>query len=276
MEKRKFFYYCLGFVGLFFFFSGVRFLIEEILCPIFFNVRNYAEGTTLFYYLYDNLFWGSNIIFTSSLIWFLNYALKTEKEKEKLSEENSKSRINLLKSQINPHFIFNSLNNIYSLVYQKSDKSLNAIEKLGDLLRFTSNEIENDYTPIKNEVRYIENLIQLESLRLKFPENIILTKEIDNENLQIPPMILIPFVENAFKHGDLNDFSEPLIIDIKTDNNQLNFSQKNKIIQKKKDSGNGIGIENVRKRLQFLYPNQYQLEIKNKNSVFEVNLTINL
>lgn len=276
IKQKKFLYYPMGFVGIFFFFSSVRFFVEEIACPLFFNCRNYTEGTTLFYYLYDNLYWGSNIIFTSSLIWFLNYAIQSEKEKEKLYEENNKAKMNLLKSQINPHFIFNSLNNIYSLVYQKSDKSLNAIEKLSDLLRFTSNEIEHDFISIINEVQYIESLIELESLRLKFPKNIRLVKEIDDENLIIPPMILIPFVENAFKHGDINDENNPLIIKIKTTDKKLIFFQNNKIILKKKDLNNGVGIKNVKRRLELLYPGRFTLNIENDYLYYCVNLKINL
>lgn len=266
--------FAVGFFLAFFFFIFLRYGIEEILFVKIIGHGNYFEGTTFSYYIFDNFYWGSNAVFISSLIWFLDYTFAKEKENQVLLKQKKEAELSLLKSQINPHFIFNTLNNIYSLVNQKSDKSLMAIEKLGDLLRYSGKELEKDFTDIGSEVNYLQNFIDLESLRLQNPENIRFKAEISNPNLKIAPMLLIPFVENAFKHGDLKN--DILNIEIKNEGNELFFSQKNKISNNQKDTTSGIGIENVKKRLELLYPEKHTLKITNNSHFYEVNLKIEL
>ena len=244
----------------FFFFIFFRYLVEEIFFLKIFGMRNYVDGTTVLYYIFDNFYWGSNAIFISSLIWFLDYSVRIDKENRTLLQQKNEAEMSLLKSQINPHFIFNTLNNIYSLVNQKSDKSLNAIEKLGDLLRFSTTEIRKDFTSLHSEIQYLKNYIDLESLRISTPENILFEDKTENKDLKIAPMILIPFVE----------------ISIETKANQLLFHQKNKISNLEKDKSSGIGIENVKKRLSIIYPDKHQLEILNDGEFYEVNLMVNL
>lgn len=274
MKKSSLSFFILGFLLSFFFFIFFRYLVEEIFFLKIFGMRNYVDGTTVLYYIFDNFYWGSNAIFISSLIWFLDYSVRIDKENRTLLQQKNEAEMSLLKSQINPHFIFNTLNNIYSLVNQKSDKSLNAIEKLGDLLRFSTTEIRKDFTSLHSEIQYLKNYIDLESLRISTPENILFEAKTENKDLKIAPMILIPFVENAFKHGNLRNF--PLEISIETKANQLLFHQKNKISNLEKDKSSGIGIENVKKRLSIIYPDKHQLEILNDGEFYEVNLMVNL
>jgi len=273
-RKRKFLYFIGGIFLNFLVFILLRYSVEEILYPAVLGFRNYQEGTSFSFYFIDNLYYGSTAVFMSSVIWFLNYSIKTDKENRILQKEKSEAQNSLLKSQINPHFIFNTLNNIYSLVNMKSEKSLTAIEKLGDLLRFSSNEITKDFTTLGNEIQYVKSYLDLESLRIQNPENIYFSDETKNKNLKIAPMILIPFVENAFKHGDLkNDILE---ISVKTEGNNLYFYQRNKISRKQKDQSSGIGIENVRKRLNILYPQKHQLNIDKNDDYFTINLNMEL
>ena len=272
IKKNKAIYYIFGLITGFLFFAFLRYGIEEILFPKVFGFRNYFEGTSIFYYIFDNFYWGSNAIFISSLIWFLDYSFKIEKQNKKLLVEKKIAEVSLLKSQINPHFIFNTLNNIYSLVYQKSEKALPAIEKLGDLLRFSGKEITNDFISLMSEIRYIESLIELESLRFTNPENVQLELNIENENIQIAPMIIIPFVENAFKHGDIQN--SPIIISIKNIGTEIHFHQKNKISNAKKDVTSGIGIKNVKQRLEFIYGKNHSLKIDSEKEFYELNLII--
>lgn len=271
-RKNKVIYYILGILGAFLFFTFLRYSIEEVLFPIFLGFSNYNEGTGITYYIFDNFYWGSNVVFISSLIWFLNYSFTLQKENKKLIEEKKSAEVSLLKSQINPHFIFNTLNNIYSLVYQKSDKALPAIEKLGDLLRFSGKEITKDFIPLKNEIEYIESLVDLESLRFSSPEKVQLKINVENKNIQIAPMILIPFVENAFKHGDIS--SEIIQISIESKGNAIHFHQRNKISTSKKDINSGIGIKNVTQRLDLIYGQNYSLKITAENGFYETNLII--
>ena len=252
----------------------LKFLIEELFLKLILGYKVEGFPDTISALLFFSAIQSTMPILFSSFIWFVSYAFKAEREKQQLLEQKNEAEMSLLKSQINPHFIFNTLNNIYSLVNQKSDKSLNAIEKLGDLLRFSGTEINKDFTSLHNEIQYVRNYIDLESLRMVNPENIIFEDKAKNENLKITPMILIPFVENAFKHGNLKD--SPLNILIETKGNLLHFYQRNKTSNQEKDKSSGIGIKNVRKRLSIIYPEKHSLVISDKNGFYEVNLTIYL
>lgn len=258
-------------VGCFVFF---RYLTEELILPMFIGRGNYAEGTTIWFYYFDNVFYSSSTLFISTALALFNIFFKREEERQQLIEEKQSAELKALKTQINPHFIFNSLNNIYSLVYQKSDKALPAIEELSEMLRYSTKDLEKDFIPLKRELGYIESLIALEKLRIRNPEMVKCTSKIENEDLQISPMLLVPFVENAFKHGDLNNGG--LNIDLKEKNNILSFRIENKKRQGSKDHSSGIGIGNVQKRLALIYPNKHELNITDNQNSFIVELTLQL
>lgn len=261
------------FVGVFFFVL-FRYSLEEVLLPKIAGFRNYAEGTSLGYYFYDNIYYSSLTIFVSTSLWLFTYYSKLERERTKLIEERKHAELQALKTQINPHFIFNSLNNIYSLVYQNSDKALPAIEKLGELLRYTTKDLEQEFISLDKEIGYLESLIELEKLRIRNPELLVVEKNISQSGLLISPMILVPFVENAFKHGDFR--GKGFSLAISEDFGKLKFHLRNFKIVREKDKVSGIGIENVRKRLEILYPKKYELHIKDIESEFIVDLRIDL
>ena len=273
-KKQKMYAIIGGIVSIILFFSLLRYSIEEVLFPIIFGFRNYNEKTTLVYYIYDNIFFSYNAIFVATLIWLLNNALKTEREKRQLIEENKNSQLQALKTQINPHFIFNTLNNIYALVYQNSDKALPAIEELGQLLRYSTKDLEKDFISLDKEVGYLDSLIALEKLRIKNPELLNVEKKLSHPKLNISPMLLVPFVENAFKHGDFRN--KGFEMKISDENKVLHFYLLNYKKEKMKDVISGIGIENVRKRLEILYPKKYELNIVETETNFTIDLKIDL
>lgn len=273
-KKQKMYAIIGGIVSIFLFFSLLRYSIEEVLFPIVLGFRNYHEKTTLVYYIYDNIFFSYNAIFVATLIWLLNNALKTEREKRQLIEENKNSQLQALKTQINPHFIFNTLNNIYALVYQNSEKALPAIEELGQLLRYTTKDLEKDFITLDKEIGYLDSLIALEKLRIKNPELLNVEKNLNHPMLNISPMLLVPFVENAFKHGDFRN--KGFDMKISDENKVLHFYLLNYKKEKMKDVISGIGIENVRKRLEILYPKKYELKITETETDFTVDLKIDL
>ncbi|MCL1657840.1 MULTISPECIES: sensor histidine kinase [Elizabethkingia] len=235
---------------------------------------NYAEGTPFLFYFYDNIYFSSLTIFVSTSLWLFSYYSKLEKERVQLIEEKKNAELQALKTQINPHFIFNSLNNIYSLVYQNSDKALPALEELSQLLRYSTKDLEKDFILLDKEVGYMESLIALEKLRIKNPELIIFDKDIKNPKLLISPMLLVPFVENAFKHGDIN--GKGMELKVSDDNSRLHFYLRNSKKQRMKDFSSGIGIGNVKKRLQLIYPDKHWLEITETEDTFIVDLKIEL
>ncbi|WP_257621397.1 sensor histidine kinase [Chryseobacterium sp. NKUCC03_KSP] len=261
------------FVGVFFFVL-FRYSLEEILLFKLFGFRNYAEGTSLGFYFFDNIYYSSLTIFVSTSLWLFTYYSKLEAERAQLIEERKNAQLQALKTQINPHFIFNTLNNIYSLVYQNSEKALPAIEELGQLLRYSTKDLEKDFITLDKEIGYLDSLIALEKLRIKKPELLNVEKKLSHPKLNISPMLLVPFVENAFKHGDFRNKGFDMKI---SDNNKvLHFYLLNFKKEKMKDAVSGIGIENVRKRLEILYPKKYELNMIETETNFTVDLKIDL
>ncbi|MCT4223854.1 histidine kinase [Elizabethkingia anophelis] len=263
-----------GFFISVFCFALLRYSVEEVLLRALTGHGNYHEKTTLLFYFYDNIFYSTATIFFSTSFCLFKFFSRSEKEKYELIEEKKNAELQALKTQINPHFIFNSLNNIYSLVYQNSDKALPALEELSQLLRYSTKDLEKDFIQLDKEIGYMESLIALEKLRIKNPELILFNKDLKNPKLSISPMLLVPFVENAFKHGDIN--GKGMELKVSDDNGRLHFYLRNSKKQRMKDFSSGIGIGNVRKRLQLIYPDNHWLEITETEDAFIVDLKIDL
>ena len=213
---------------------------------------------------------GTSIKATQSL--YLNEEKRKEIQNEKLSAE-----LLFLKSQINPHFFFNTLNNLYYLAQTKSDQSPVAILKLSEIMRYIIYEAVKDRVPLAKEIDYIQNYIDLQRLRLNDNVSIEFTAHLGVQSHQIGPMLLIPFVENAFKHGI--DYTQPTTVSISAlmEDNTLHFCVKNPYIQQNRVNlvSSGVGLKNVKKRLELLYPSNFRLSIQ-EDQLFTVDLHINL
>ena len=215
-----------------------------------------------------------------SALVFKSIQVRNQKEeslelKNKMLEAESQA----LKAQINPHFLFNSLNNIYSLAQIKSDKTPNAILHLSDILRFVTYESSQDKVSVKDEIKLIESFIQLQYLKDDNHSNISVEIKANNEQSQIAPLLLIPFIENSFKHGNHEDKENGWIkIDLKMDGRKLIMTCANSASNKinVKDKTGGVGLENVKKRLALLYPGKHKLTIKDDLKSYLVNLEIDL
>lgn len=253
---------------------GSRYFIQEVLGPLFFGEGNYAPGYTLRYYFVDNLYFTGLYILPSVIFFFITYSRFQESLRNELVLSQTKAELSYLKSQINPHFLFNSLNNIYSLVNQNSKQSLPAIEKLSMLMRYMLYQ-KNDFVPVVEELNYLRNYIDLQRMRYEnLPGKIEMN---EREGLQLPPLTLIPLVENAFKHGSFRNESEPLIIRLDwLDEKKMYFMVENSISSGSKDSDGGVGLSNVKRRLDILYPGKYLLETSLRNKRYKTELTIEL
>ncbi|MBW1295085.1 sensor histidine kinase [Aquimarina litoralis] len=193
-------------------------------------------------------------------------------EKEKIEAE-----LIQLRNQVHPHFLFNTLNNLYALIIKKSDDAEVAVLKLSKLMRYMLYEANTDKVSIKKEISYLKNYVDLEKLRFGNFVDISFHSELDDDYL-IAPFLIIPFVENAFKHGTSSSKKSWIVINISTKQNKLVLHIENSKFQNnhpEKNFTGGIGFTNVKKRLDLLYPNNYSLDINDSNESFEVLLQLN-
>lgn len=219
------------------------------------------------------------VLFLSTIYRNIRVSLQKEKESLELKSRITEAESNMLKSQINPHFLFNTLNNIYSMAQLKSDQTPKAVHRLSELLRYVIYDCNQEFVQLGQEVRYLKSYIELNLMKDENITNISYDLEPIDEHLPIAPMILIPYVENAFKHSHFEDIENSWIkIMLTTTGNRLNFAISNTIpeITKAKDKTSGIGLENVAKRLQLIYPNRHYLNFDKRDGIFKVELIIDL
>ena len=204
------------------------------------------------------------------------------RRKQKLNEELIKAKaeveIKLLKGQLHPHFLFNSLNNIYSLALSKSELTADSILKLTELLDYLVYRASMDTVPLAKEVQLLENYLGLEQLRYGDKLQVKADIAVQNDNMAIAPLLLLPFAENCFKHGGVGaDGIFRVELHLYTDPKRLYFSlsnSKRKTTNSAPTSSGGVGLENIQKRLNLLYPERHQLQISNAEEQYEVTLEI--
>ena len=251
----------------------IRYALQELAGRYFFGAGNYKKGVSLWYYMIDNFYYSFLYFAIAITYFFVRHAFKNEKEKMELLVENKATQLQLLKSQINPHFLFNNLNNIYSLVYQKSENALPTIDKLSNLLRYSLYEVGQKVT-IDQEMNQIDNFIELQKLRLDKKLELVIKPGKVTQNIEIPPLLFFPFIENAFKHGELHNEKNPIRIELDQDGKYIYFTSSNKVASIEKDEVGGIGLENIRKRLNLIYGNKHSFSIVEKDDLFQVSLKI--
>ncbi len=200
--------------------------------------------------------------------WIQNQQLMKEKEKQYLETE-----LNFLKTQIHPHFFFNTLNNLYSLTLKKSDQAPEVVLKLSSLMSYMLYESNTPKVSLTKEINYLQNYLDLEKLRFGQRLSVLFEMEGPIDEVSIPPMILILFVENSFKHGVKNNIHHIVIeISLKVDGGFLFFRIKNPIGENVLKENTGIGLKNARRRLDLLYGNNHQLDVSEKDNEFIVYL----
>jgi two-component system LytT family sensor kinase len=206
--------------------------------------------------------------------WYTN-----EKERKEIQTQKLSAELSLLKQQINPHFFFNTLNSIYSLASRKSEKTPEAIIKLSELMRYIIYESDKEFVPLRKELEYISNYVQLQRLRIKDEVEVLFTTAGEFNDIMIEPMLLLPFIENAFKHGIDYSQSGKILISVSVSISNLLLVVENPSIKKQKsmiEESSGKGLANSRKRLELLYPDQHELIISDGNDSFRIELKLNL
>lgn len=185
------------------------------------------------------------------------------------------AELSLLKAQINPHFLFNSLNNIYSLAMSKDDNTAPAILTLSNILRYVTEEVSHNFVPLDKEINCVRDYILLQELRMNKKMSVEFTTRGNSSGLFIAPMILMTFIENAFKYGVSTHHASPISIRLESDGDSLKFSCRNTIFSSNSSlESTGIGLKNTRQRLDLFYPGKYKLDIDASSDFFTVNLFI--
>ena len=215
-------------------------------------------------------FLACTILINLSYRWFRQLSRIKQLENDHLKKE-----ITLLKSQINPHFFFNTLNNLYALSLAKSDDTPRIILMLSELMRYTIYDCKEPYVFLESEIKYLDNYIALQRIRqgdsssMEFHNSVLVT------NVKVAPMIFIVLLENAFKHGvDSMSMGAKVIVDLKVDENTLQFKVENNFQELKNDKMGGLGLKNVNKRLSLLYGKNYSFTTTSKNGWFSAQLKI--
>jgi len=243
------------------------FLIYEKFQVLIYNTRD----------IYSMLAGTYFIVFLSAGIKLTEYWFNEQQRKQAALKEKVETELKMLKSQIHPHFLFNTLNNIYALALQKSDQAPEAIIKLSELLDYLIYHGENEFVPLKKEIALIEHYIELEKLRYGDRLQSSFEKTGDPDKVKIAPVLLLPFVENAFKHGISQSRDKVwLKILLEISNRSINFHIENSKpgSSSKISIPGGIGLENLKRRLAILYENRYTLEIFDKEDIYTVKLNL--
>ncbi len=255
---------------------------------LIFNVILNPAGSflSLFQYdfkgrVYDNIIPHFLLVSTGAAFKLvLDYA-RAQRRLGELAKEKAEAELNFLKSQINPHFLFNSLNSVYFLIDKNNKEARQALHKFSDMLRYQLYEMNGEKIPVEKEISYLQDYIALQRLRQNDNSSVSLHVAPDTQGFYIEPLLLVPFVENSFKHlSHFNDGKKNEIkINLSRQNGTFNFSIRNTTEGKKTPEllpQGGIGLANVKRRLELLYPQRHQLAIQEQEGWFDVQLTIKI
>jgi len=284
--NRQYVLFILSLMFTGYFFSALaRFSIVHIAEPFFrtdFEQENIVEILMDTEYLFTVYF---PSVYTIAFLMLIVYSVRRRANQirriELLEKEKATNELKFLRAQMQPHFLFNTLNNLYALTLAKSDLAPEVVLKLSEILDFILYQSNQSEIPIEKEIELIQGFIDLESLRYGDLIQVTFNHQVDVTSTKVSPLILLPFVENAFKHGTSGNLEDPTIrIDLKVANNQLTFSvfnNKPKASDQKRDAlHGGIGIKNLRRQLELNYPQKHTLEIQETETNYNIELTLAL
>ncbi len=259
---------------------GQRLVTYYLIYPMWYDGQLFPYGDLLHTYrIIKGILDINSVVILTASIKILTYWYKTEKSSEALAKQKLEAELKFLKGQIHPHFLFNTLNNLYSLTLQKSDKAPQVVLKLSGLVNYMLYHASEGKVALSKELESIQDYLALESLR--YGEELDLSFSIVGEvtHIQIAPLILLPFIENSFKHG-VSEETENRWIDIKLEIEKgvLSFcvanSKDQNTLEPTTIGEGGIGLRNVERRLELQYPNRHSLAIQDKGSSFHVEMIL--
>jgi sensor histidine kinase YesM len=272
-ERRKYVQYVLTLL----LFYGMMVILQLVASHLIFNT---LLGDQLYDYSIRQIRYFSFstfLILTVSVLLYMTLRyFSLLKEKSDIDAQRYRAELGQLKAQVQPHFLFNTLNNIYYEAYRESPRAAELIEKLSSMMRYFVEESPREMVPLTTELDFLKSYIELEKIRMRYQLEVNVIWPSAN-NVMIPPMLLIPLVENIFKHGiDKRRESNPIALQFGTDNGKLMFKTSNQIVNKKQKLAGGFGLRNLNQRLQLLYRDEYLLTTSSDGAVFNAELVIPL
>ncbi len=274
LEKKKWLLYIAVSVLVFTITIFARFLINKQFSDVEISGRLLTRDQRLFI---GAVLSASSIYLVSLAYQLLLNRFENEQKNMAIINEQNQAQIQFLKAQINPHFLFNTLHNIYSLAVVRSDQTAPMVFKLSELLRYVIYEGQEAKVALQKEIDHIEKFIDLFQMKHEEPQDIAFKKAGDFSDIWIEPMILIPFVENCFKHCDFDTNPDAFVrIELAVLEDKLVFSTTNTTNEqdRQKDKTGGVGLENIRRRLKLKYGDAYRLEIKKEKGMFELRFEL--
>jgi len=276
LYKKRYGLFVLLFIGMILTSSITKMYIIGQLAhdPTFFNI-----GGNLKARIYDNVIPHFFLVIAGAAFKLMFDQFRLQKKMTELAKEKAEAELNFLKSQINPHFLFNSLNSVYFLIDKNNPDARKALHKFSDMLRYQLYEANGEKIPIEKEINYLQDYVHLQQLRKDENYKVQFNCSPDVKEFSIEPLLLIPFVENAFKHiSHRTDGSNFVKLDMARSNGYFEFTVENsqeKGILTTEQHG-GIGMNNVKRRLELLYPDTHKLNVDDKPDTFKVNLKLKI
>ena len=244
------------------------FIVTSILIMIFNDVFGEVEGFIVF----------SLLFFTTMFIWMIRWVIIQIRSILSLKKEKKQIELMHLKSQVNPHFFFNTLNNLYGLIEQDTHKAQQLILKLSEMMRYSIYEGQKDWVSLDEEITYLENYMDLHKMRYHKTIDVRFDTEIEDRSIKIMPLLFIIMVENAFKHGVEKLRKDAFVhIKLKATKHNVDFEIENNFDNEEQDTSEGIGLNNLKKRLELVYFNRHELEISsNKVDLYKIRLKLSI
>ena len=263
--------------------SSYLIIVSIFICFIFLSNLKIANMSLLSRNFWFVLILVYLVVGLVSFVSLLNHNFKTDSKNKELQNKILETQLQIknqelqyLKKQIHPHFLFNTLNTIYGFAIKQSKDTPDIILKLSNLLDYILYQVNKPKVNLREEVLHIKEYIELEKIRFQDTLIVDFNSDISSEEIQVAPMLLIPFIENAFKHGNLIDGFLTVEVDIQLVNDKLNFSIKNTVLSVEEETDkNGIGLENIQKRLDLIYKDNYSLKTEIIGNWFCINLILN-
>jgi len=276
-QEKYLAYFSLFIINLIVFALLSCWLLQPVLDTLFTNYFfiSYLSKTNIF--LVFSIFLIATTLLKLAEDWF--YFNTKENKMLRFKNQQIETQLSALRAQINPHFLFNSLNVIYALALEKKEGVTKAIVQLSDILRYVIYDSDTERVSLKDELILLKNYIAFQNHRVETPVATELIVNVNNEEFQIYPMLLLPLLENSYKHGIISgETKTPILIEIHQQDNAFKFTIENANLDTKNnldDKHSGVGIENLRNNLNLVYPNQHKLNIETTEHTFKVTLKIN-